>query len=621
MFEFLFKYPQAVFSRGTFVLLGGLPLWVMVLAILAAGVGLAYFIWGRGSARVAGIRSASVWLLQTLLAAVLLLMLWHPALSVATLRPQQNIVAVVVDDSSSMARTDEAGGISRSQAVKNALNSGKLHHAFLFTGTRGVGKTTIARIFVKALNCDRGVSATPCGECGSCLAIDQGRFVDFLEVDAASHTGVDNARELLDNAQYTPAAGRFKVYLIDEVHMLSKPAFNALLKTLEEPPPHVKFLLATTDPQKIPVTVLSRCLQFNLKRLMQATIVERLALVCSSEGITAEPGAILRLARAAAGSMRDALSLLDQGLAFGNGALCDADVAEMLGSLDRERVTALLSALAAADAPALLEQVRQLDELAPDYGDVLASLASLLQQAAVAQVAGTAALDGAAGDDDREAVVRLAGQLAPETVQLMYQIAVMGRRDLVLAPDPRTGFEMALLRMVAFHPDRQSSAGIPAASTAAPTAARIAAPASAPAPVAAAPAGSIGDWPAFVSQLAVDGAVRQLAANCALASQSPAELRLTLDKRNSHLLTDNLRNRLTAALLERLGSAVKVRFAIAEATPDTAAARQAQGEELELREARAHLAADSNMQQLAEMFGAEVVPDSVRRNPKISPGK
>ena len=323
---------------------------------------------------------------------------------------------------------DVAGQGHVVRALENALNSGKLHHAFLFTGTRGVGKTTIARIFVKALNCDRAVSATPCGECGSCLAIDQGRFVDFLEVDAASHTGVDNARELLDNAQYTPAAGRFKVYLIDEVHMLSKPAFNALLKTLEEPPPHVKFLLATTDPQKIPVTVLSRCLQFNLKRLTQAVIVERLALVCSSEGIAAEPGAILRLARAAAGSMRDALSLLDQALAFGNGALCDADVAEMLGSLDRARVTALLSALAAADAPALLEQVRELDELAPDYSDVLASLATLLQQAAVVQVAGTGALDaGAATDDDREVVVRIAGQLAPETVQLMYQIAAWFR--------------------------------------------------------------------------------------------------------------------------------------------------------------------------------------------------
>ncbi len=354
---------------------------------------------------------------------------------------------------------DVAGQGHVVRALENALNSGKLHHAFLFTGTRGVGKTTIARIFVKALNCERGVSARPCGECGSCLAIDQGRFVDFLEVDAASRTGIDDARELLDNAQYTPAAGRFKVYLIDEVHMLSKPAFNALLKTLEEPPPHVKFLLATTDPQKIPVTVLSRCLQFNLKRLPQATIVERLTQVCSSEGIGVEPGAIVRLARAAAGSMRDALSLLDQALAFGDGSLRDADVAEMLGSLDRARLSALLEALAVADAPGLLGQVRQLDEMAPDYSDVLAGLATLLQQIAVVQVAGTGALDAeAGGEDDTAFLARLAASMAPETVQLMYQIAVIGRRDLVLAPDPRTGFEMALLRMVAFHPERQQPA-------------------------------------------------------------------------------------------------------------------------------------------------------------------
>ncbi|MDP2324975.1 MAG: DNA polymerase III subunit gamma/tau, partial [Gammaproteobacteria bacterium] len=233
---------------------------------------------------------------------------------------------------------DVAGQGHVVRALENALNSGKVHHAFLLTGTRGVGKTTIARIFVKALNCERAVSAEPCGECSSCTAIDQGRFIDFLEVDAASRTGIDDARELLDNAQYTPAAGRFKVFLIDEVHMLSKPAFNALLKTLEEPPPHVKFLLATTDPQKIPVTVLSRCLQFNLKRLTQATINDRLTLVCDQEKIAAEPGAILRIAHAAAGSMRDGLSLLDQALAFGDGNLRDADVAEMLGSLDRVRI-------------------------------------------------------------------------------------------------------------------------------------------------------------------------------------------------------------------------------------------------------------------------------------------
>jgi len=520
---------------------------------------------------------------------------------------------------------DVAGQGHVVRALENALNSGKLHHAFLFTGTRGVGKTTIARIFVKALNCERSVSAQPCGECRSCLAIDQGRFVDFLEVDAASRTGIDDARELLDNAQYSPAAGRFKVYLIDEVHMLSKPAFNALLKTLEEPPPHVKFLLATTDPQKIPVTVLSRCLQFNLKRLPQATIVERLTLVCSSEGIGVEPGAIVRLARAAAGSMRDALSLLDQALAFGDGSLRDADVAEMLGSLDRARISALLEALAAADAPGLLGQVRQLDEMAPDYGDVLAGLATLLQQIAVVQVAGPGALDAeAGGEGDSDFLLGLAARMAPETVQLMYQIAVIGRRDLALAPDPRTGFEMALLRMVAFHPERQQ-AGLPAAPGVAVPARPLPAaprpPAQQPSPKVTAAGADIGDWSAFVQTLSLDGAARQLAAHCALAAQSPFELRLTLARRNDHLLTDNLRNRLVVAVQERLGTAVKVQFAVAEAADDTPAARQAQTEDDELRLARERIAADSNVKQMAELFGAEVIPESIRRNPNPPPRK
>ncbi|TFG82795.1 MAG: DNA polymerase III subunit gamma/tau [Chromatiales bacterium] len=529
---------------------------------------------------------------------------------------------------------DVAGQGHVVRALENSLNSGKVHHAFLFTGTRGVGKTTIARIFVKALNCERAVSAEPCGECSSCLAIDQGRFVDFLEVDAASRTGIDDARELLDNAQYTPAAGRFKVFLIDEVHMLSKPAFNALLKTLEEPPPHVKFLLATTDPQKIPVTVLSRCLQFNLKRLTHATIVERLALVCKQEKIVTETSAIARIARAAAGSMRDGLSVLDQALAFGDGQLRDADVAEMLGSLDRARITALIEALAVADAAGLMAQVRQLDELAPDYGDVLAGLATVLQRVAVAQVAGSQALesDGAA-ESDLALVLRLAEGMTAETVQLMYQIAVMGRRDLPLAPDPRTGFEMALLRMVAFHPERHLPAAVTASTGSAGASSAAAPPAARPAPVAVRPAVSstiathpsggttdIGDWSEFVGSLNIDGAARQLAAHCALVAQSPFEIRLTLDKRNGHLLTDKLRGRLTAALHERLGSAIKVLLTIAEAipdrAPDTPAARQARNDDDDLRRARAKIAADTNVQQMAELFGAEVIPESIRQNPK-----
>lgn len=318
--------------------------------------------------------------------------------------------------------------------------------------------------------------------------------------------------------------------------------------------------------------------------------------------------------------MRDALSLLDQALAFGDGSLRDADVAEMLGSLDRARIVALLEALAAADAPGLLGQVRQLDEMAPDYGDVLGGLATLLQQIAVVQVAGPQALDEEAGAEGDSAFLReLAARMTPETVQLMYQIAVIGRRDLALAPDPRTGFEMALLRMVAFHPERQQPAvAAVAAGAGVARAAPVPVPPTAgPAATRAAPVGSggIGDWPAFVQMLSLDGAARQLAAHCALVGQSPFELRLTLGRRDEHLLTDNLRGRLVAAVQERLGSAVKVQIAIAEAAPDTPAHRQAQNEDEELRLARERIAADSNVRQMAELFGAEVIPESIRKNP------
>jgi DNA polymerase-3 subunit gamma/tau len=520
---------------------------------------------------------------------------------------------------------DVAGQGHVVRALENALGSGRLHHAFLFTGTRGIGKTTIARIFVKALNCERGVSATPCGACPSCIAIDAGRFVDFLEVDAASRTGIDDIREILDNAQYTPASGRFKVYLIDEVHMLSKQAFNGLLKTLEEPPPHIKFLLATTDPQKIPVTVLSRCLQFNLKRLPQAGILERLTSICASEGLSAESGALQRLARAAAGSMRDALSLLDQALAFGNGAVRDREVAEMLGSLDRQHLTGLLEALAQGDARGLMDQVRQLDELVPDYDDVLAGLAGLLQQIAVIQLAGVGAVESG---DDMVLLERLAAEMPPETVQLMYQIAVLGRRDLDLAPDPRTGFEMTLLRVLAFD-QAESPVGTLTAAIAAPTAAHGIAPAKAPA---AAPVpkpqastglvgGEIRDWPAFVATLGLDAAARQLAANCALAAQSSTGLHLSIEPRNAHLLTESLKVRVAAAVSAGFGDERKVSFAIDQGVNDTVAARQARSEDEKQRKAREAIAADANVRAMGELFSAEVVADSVRPVPDTSSGK
>lgn len=335
------------------------------------------------------------------------------------------------------------------KALINALDSQRLHHAYLFTGTRGVGKTTIARIIAKCLNCETGVSSTPCGECSVCREIDEGRFVDLIEVDAASRTKVEDTRELLDNVQYAPSRGRYKVYLIDEVHMLSSHSFNALLKTLEEPPPHVKFLLATTDPQKLPVTILSRCLQFSLKNMPPERVVEHLTHVLGVEQVPFEDDALWLLGRAADGSMRDAMSLTDQAIAFGEGKILAADVRSMLGTLDHGQVYGVLQALLEGDARALLEAVRHLAEQGPDWGGVLAEMLNVLHRVAIAQAL-PEAVDNGQGDRDR--VLTLAQALPAEDVQFYYQMGLIGRRDLPLAPDPRSGFEMVLLRMLAFRP-------------------------------------------------------------------------------------------------------------------------------------------------------------------------
>ncbi|AGA87069.1 DNA polymerase III subunit gamma/tau [Stutzerimonas stutzeri] len=335
------------------------------------------------------------------------------------------------------------------KALINALDNQRLHHAYLFTGTRGVGKTTIARIIAKCLNCETGVSSTPCGQCSVCREIDEGRFVDLIEVDAASRTKVEDTRELLDNVQYAPSRGRYKVYLIDEVHMLSSHSFNALLKTLEEPPPHVKFLLATTDPQKLPVTILSRCLQFSLKNMPPERVVEHLTHVLSVENVPFEDDALWLLGRAADGSMRDAMSLTDQAIAFGEGKVLAADVRAMLGTLDHGQVYGVLQALLEGDARALLEAVRHLAEQGPDWAGVLAEILNVLHRVAIAQAL-PEAVDNGQGDRDR--VLALAQALPAEDVQFYYQMGLIGRRDLPLAPDPRSGFEMVLLRMLAFRP-------------------------------------------------------------------------------------------------------------------------------------------------------------------------
>lgn len=335
------------------------------------------------------------------------------------------------------------------QALIHALESQRLHHAYLFTGTRGVGKTTIGRLLARCLNCETGVTPNPCGECSSCQEIQEGRFVDLIEIDAASRTGVDDMRELTDNVQYAPTRGRYKVYLIDEVHMLTNQSFNAFLKTLEEPPEHVKFLLATTDPQKLPVTVLSRCLQFNLKRMTAEHIAGHLRHVLGAEEIPFEEPALWLLARAADGSMRDALSLTDQAIAFGNQKLSASDVSNMLGTIDQRDIERIVNALVEGDGPALLAEISRISDFAPDYSVILADLLSLFHRVTMEQVVPGSA-DNALGD--AEQVQALARKLSAEDAQLFYQSALIGRKDLTITPDARMGFEMTLLRMLAFRP-------------------------------------------------------------------------------------------------------------------------------------------------------------------------
>ena len=512
------------------------------------------------------------------------------------------------------------------RALTNALDSGRIHHAFLFTGTRGVGKTTIARIFAKSLNCERGVSSKPCGECGACRDIDAGRFVDLLEVDAASRTKVDDTRELLDNVQYAPARGRCKVYLIDEVHMLSTHSFNALLKTLEEPPPHVKFLLATTDPQKLPVTVLSRCLQFHLRRLPLAQIQERLAAIAQAEQVEFEPAALRAIARSAEGSMRDALSLLDQVLAFGGGRALESEVRALLGTLDRRHVEAILNALATADGAALMACVAQLDERAPDYDQALGELAAAIQRMALLQ-----ALSDLRGEDEEQdaLLAGLAARFAPEDLQLLYQIAIMARRDLDFAPDARGGFEMALLRMLAFRPDtaaaapatpaapapkRASAGAAPSTHAAAPPGpSRSAAPVGIAADVGGAgKAAPAGDWLAIVAELGLVGTTARLAAHCELVGRQGGVVRLRLDRAGEDFRRPQVEQRLAEALGKHYGEPVRLEIAVGEVVDVTPARLQAQAEEERQKAAEQAIEVDPNVRAMREIFGATVQPGSVK---------
>jgi DNA polymerase III subunit gamma/tau len=502
------------------------------------------------------------------------------------------------------------------RALSNALTSERVHHAYLFAGTRGVGKTTVARILAKCLNCERGVSATPCGECASCREIDAGRSLDVIEVDAASRTRVDDTRELLDNVQYAPSRSRYKIYLIDEVHMLSTSSFNALLKTLEEPPPHVKFLLATTEPRKLPVTVLSRCLQFNLKRLPVALIGARLQYILGAEGIEFQPAAVQLLAQAGDGSLRDALSLLDQLLAYGNGKALEAEAREMLGTVGRDQITQLARLLAAGDAAALMSYANALDERASDHAQLLEQLAALLERVALKQI-----VRDYEGDELHpvEELSELAAAIAAEDVQLYYQTAILGRRDLSLAPDPRTGFRMTLIRMLAFRPAAAGSGNVQAA-PAKPAAAAAGAGtvgaatvgAGAVAATAQAAMGTACDWPGILAALDLQGAPRQLAANCVLLGRDGATLRLALDPRSAPWRTRAQEDKLAQALSRYFGSAMRLEIEVRESQQDTPArsSERAQAERRAL--ARSELDADPIVEALKQRFGASVLADTVR---------
>jgi DNA polymerase-3 subunit gamma/tau len=480
------------------------------------------------------------------------------------------------------------------RALQHALERNQLHHAYLFTGTRGVGKTTIARILAKCLNCERGVSPQPCGECHSCLEIDQGRHTDLLEIDAASRTKVEDTRDLLENVHYSPQHGRYKIYLIDEVHMLSGHSFNALLKTLEEPPPHVIFLLATTEPERLPVTVLSRCLQLHLKNMTADQIVAQLLTVIHKENITAESDALAIIAKAAQGSMRDALSLLDQAIAYSDGVVKSADVISMLGLTHQQTIVELLILLAAQDGEGLIKKVTALEEYGADFLLTLDSIIETLQQIAVAQV-----LKNGEGE-----INVLAEKIKPEDIQLYYQIALLGKRDLPLSPDPKSGFIMILIRMLAFTPHTgESSRHIQKPlTTIVPD----------PTPTVNPKADS--SWTELLSLVNFTGAAKLLAQNCVLVHREATHFSLMLDENQSALLNPATQDRLTKTLAQHLGKICQVEISLGKLAVDSPAKMQQRESEQKIASAQQQLLADSNVQSLMQKFSATLQPDSIKLN-------
>ncbi len=497
------------------------------------------------------------------------------------------------------------------RALINALDNDRLHHAFLFTGTRGVGKTTIGRILAKSLNCEEGISSTPCGVCSACQEINDGRFIDLIEVDAASRTKVEDTRELLENVQYAPTRGRYKVYLIDEVHMLSNHSFNALLKTLEEPPPHVKFLLATTDPQKLPVTILSRCLQFNLKRLPVKAIAEHMEYILGQENIKFETKAVYAIATAADGSMRDALSLLDQAIAHGGGGLDASEVHDMLGTIEQHHVEHLLQAVIAGDAARVIDEVGQVAEKSPDYQAILADLISLLHRTAVAQMV-PSAIDDTLGDS--ETIMALAQSMPAEDIQLYYQIALIGKRDLALAPDMRSGLEMVLLRMLAFRPyEVTAMPSAPASSKpvqqpgaqAVETAARV----SEPAPTVEKPASAnaaTSEWGQIVEALGLKAVARELATHSVFEGRDGMTVRLSLDPAYEQICTSSARQRLEQALAAYYDEAVNVDIKLGKSDKETPAAQKQRKLQEKQASAEDAIRSDPFVQELQDVFNADL---------------
>ena len=520
------------------------------------------------------------------------------------------------------------------QALKNALDQKRLHHAYLFTGTRGVGKTTLARILAKSLNCEKGISSSPCGICAACTEIDQGRYVDLIEVDAASNTQVDNMRDLLDNAQYAPTQGQFKIYIIDEVHMLSKSAFNAMLKTLEEPPEHVKFILATTDPQKVPVTVLSRCLQFNLKQMPSLSISEYLEKILKEEGIVYEINALYLIAKSANGSMRDALSILDQGIAYCGGTIEETTIKKMLGAIDQSYLFNLIHAVIEQDGNKALEIAKEMNERNLSFDAALNDLASLIQTISVAQAIPDAL---EASYLDRDQVITLTKQISAEQLQLLYQIAILGRRDLYLAPEEFAGFTMTLLRMLSFAPQEA-------------IASKVLSPQKKEIPINVIKPEIIskpnqvspdaleikkkievideikdeetketlifnGNWRELVDQLKL-GLVKALAQQSELVSFKNNEMILSIADEHKHLLNETYQKKLESSLSEHFNQRIKL--VILQKGANNSPLKQKQEERSTLmKDTEEAILQDQFVQSLLTEFNAEIIPSSIKPNQSL----